>query len=939
MSDLASSLAAAVVDVPSGADRDELHAWLHALDPERVDWVAAAEVEAQLTALQWRRLTRTSRFWAERPADLADAVTALATGLWHVAAPVGLRASGGPDGLEVELGTPAAATPTLERLLPTLLPGSVVQPVGARPRADGAHPHQAALWGPPPPLADGSEESVLGRLSRLTGCRWSVHALFVPAPLTHLEERCSRLAGLTATLATGRERQITVDDLTTVALTDPEVVRLADAVERERSAAERTLASGAWAAAIWVAAPTAADLHAVLGTVTATRRCLPTASAGDLAAGGGARGWRALRCSGGTLSIAPALLSSHDVGEVLRPPLGDRLGLPCRRWIELDRHPEPAPGAGPLLTLGTTEDGATVALPTGALTSHALLTGAPGSGKTSTIAALLVQLHRLAVPWLAVEPIKDEYRRIPVAGLVRWAPGSTAPGPDWVLNPLEVPDGTSVQSHIERLIVLLRATFGMVAPLPHLVELGLQRVYERRGWDLADDRPPFGSTGWPTLSELVEVCQALPAELGYAPEIRANLAAALAARLGTLTRGPKGRVLDRDVPFPVAEVLARPVVVNLDAIGDDEVRAFLMGLLLIRLREARHGDSDGQLLHLTVIDEAHRLLGPSRAPTGEGEGAGASGATADQIADLLAEIRSSGEGILIADQSPSRLVPAVLSNTSTKIALRADAAADQQALGAALALTDDERPALGGLVRHESLVTWEGADRPIVTHLHSLRLRPAAATPPSRPAPQPGIVRPDARLRALLRTTVRSSGPSSTATRSALLACVQQRLRSGSGAPSRADVDRTVTDLLTREVDEVGRARGWDAGVRARAVTAVLAGADAPDHPARLLLDGRQPHLACAAACPHGGCLLGEPMRVQVDRLRAEGPATLVRLAADPQERRRRLQRRALEVVPSCGPPELQELALDCGTVALFDEWADPETVAALVAETRAVGP
>ena len=534
MTTLISVLAAALTDVPAGTDRDEVHAWLHGLEPGRVGWLDVATVESHLSEFSWRRIIRTSRFWDDRPADLADAMTRLAGSLWHLSAPFGLRANGGPGGLTVDLGSPAAHSATLGRLITTFLCGSSERPVVAGPRPAVAGNYVATLWGPPPTDGTSGEESVIGRLARLSGTSWTLSSMLVPAPVNNLEERCARLGTLAAVLAGEVHRQVTVDDLTTASRDDPEASRLSVGVSAERDRTERALHSGAWTAVSWLTAPSLADLHAALGAATALQDPRDPGEASNTASSPGQpstrRGWRGLTTAAGPTLASPALLTSSEAGELIRPPQVDCLGLPSRRWFPLDRHPEPAIGSGAAVMLGTTEDGASLELPVGALTAHLLLTGSPGSGKTSAIANILVQLHRLGIPFLVVEPIKDEYRALPVPRLMRWAPGSTTPGVDWALNPLEVPLGISVQSHLERLVTLFRASFDMVAPLPHLLELGLQRTYERRGWDLAEDRPPSGSPTWPTITELIEVCQSLPAELGYGPEIRANLQAAVAAR-------------------------------------------------------------------------------------------------------------------------------------------------------------------------------------------------------------------------------------------------------------------------------------------------------------------------------------------------------------------------------------------------------------------------
>ena len=79
-----------------------------------------------------------------------------------------------------------------------------------------------------------------------------------------------------------------------------------------------------------------------------------------------------------------------------------------------------------------------------------------------------------------------------------------------------------------------------------------------------------------------------------------------------------------------------------------------MGTLVIRIVEhlrlqARAGGPEA-LRHVIVIEEAHRLLRAGR----EGR---ASAHAVELFAALLAEIRAYGEGLVIAEQIPAKLVP------------------------------------------------------------------------------------------------------------------------------------------------------------------------------------------------------------------------------------------------------------------------------------------
>lgn len=51
-------------------------------------------------------------------------------------------------------------------------------------------------------------------------------------------------------------------------------------------------------------------------------------------------------------------------------------------------------------------------VPLDALTKHCFITGMTGSGKTTSCFNLLLQLYRLGIPFLVIEPVKSEYRSL-----------------------------------------------------------------------------------------------------------------------------------------------------------------------------------------------------------------------------------------------------------------------------------------------------------------------------------------------------------------------------------------------------------------------------------------------------------------------------------------------------------------------------------------------
>jgi uncharacterized protein len=135
-----------------------------------------------------------------------------------------------------------------------------------------------------------------------------------------------------------------------------------------------------------------------------------------------------------------------------------------------------------------------------------------------------------------------------------------------------------------------------------------------------------------------------------------------------------------------------------------------MGTLIIRIVEhlrlrARAGRRGG-LRHVIVIEEAHRLLRAGR----EGR---ASAHAVELFASMLAEIRAYGEGLVIAEQIPARLLPDAVKNTALKVVHRLPARDDRDLVGAAMNLDEDQSRQVVSLPPGVAAVFADGMDRPV----------------------------------------------------------------------------------------------------------------------------------------------------------------------------------------------------------------------------------
>jgi hypothetical protein len=378
-------------------------------------------------------------------------------------------------------------------------------------------------------------------------------------------------------------------------------------------------------------------------------------------------------------------------------------------------------GAGDSVPLGEILDAqdrpvGSFRVPLSTLNRHALVAGATGAGKSQTVRHLLEQLTAAGIGWLAIEPVKSEYAAMaarlgPDARVTLINPADPEAIPLSV-NPLAPEPGYPVQAHIDMVRALFLAAFDAHEPFPQIMSQALQRAYEQCGWDpqTGAGRPDTSvPPSVPTLARLQAAALAVIEEVGYGPELRADVRGFVEVRLRSLRTGSAGRFFEGGHPVDIAALLSQNVVLALEDVANDEDKAFLIGTLLIRIVEhlrlqARVAPATG-LRHVLVIEEAHRLLRAGRD--------GASAHAVELFAAMLAEIRAYGEGIVVAEQIPAKLVPDVVKNTALKILHRLPAADDRRLVGAAMNLEDGQSRQVVSMLPGEAAAFADGMDRPV----------------------------------------------------------------------------------------------------------------------------------------------------------------------------------------------------------------------------------
>lgn len=317
------------------------------------------------------------------------------------------------------------------------------------------------------------------------------------------------------------------------------------------------------------------------------------------------------------------------------------------------------------------------------LTKHALVVGMPGTGKTTFSVHLLLQMYQNGIPFLAIEPTKTEYRalidRIP--DLQIFTPGKNRVSP-FVINPFLPPKGITVEQYIPSLLSAFKAAFSMPSPLDTIFQQAVQESYIKYGWrdySTVEDihAKKFG------LYEFIQVFKELIERQKYSSEVRGNLMTGGVFRLRELIN-QNPNIYDTVESVPLEDILCKPTVLELNAIDNEEQKSILMALLLIQIcvYTKQNHIGDGKLKNLLLLDEAHVLF---KAQQGNGEG----GSNAVRsLENMLAEIRSYGTGIVIADQSPAAVGNEVVKNTDIKIIFRLVDSSDRKVISDATNMTE-----------------------------------------------------------------------------------------------------------------------------------------------------------------------------------------------------------------------------------------------------------
>lgn len=354
------------------------------------------------------------------------------------------------------------------------------------------------------------------------------------------------------------------------------------------------------------------------------------------------------------------------------------------------------------------------------LSSHIFVTGSTGSGKSNTVYQLLSELNKNDVNFMVIEPAKGEYKHVFGHREDVTVLGTNPLQAELLkINPFKFPKGVHVLEHIDRLVEIFNVCWPMYAAMPAVLKDAMLEAYKISGWDLDVSCNLFGKVLFPTFTDLLTQLEKVIQQSAFSEEVKSNYIGSLVTRVKSLTNGLNGQIFASN-EIDNALLFDSNVIVDLSRIGSQESKSLIMGILVMRLSEHRMSNAAGMnqpLKHVTVLEEAHNIL--KRTSTEQSsEGSNVAGKAVEMLSNAIAEMRTYGEGFIIADQSPSAVDISAIRNTNTKIIMRLPDESDRCLAGKASGVTDEQLEEITKLPKGVAVVYQNDWLEPVLCKIH-----------------------------------------------------------------------------------------------------------------------------------------------------------------------------------------------------------------------------
>ena len=390
----------------------------------------------------------------------------------------------------------------------------------------------------------------------------------------------------------------------------------------------------------------------------------------------------------------------------------------------------PAVVKGDKITIGNLVDtgivhNTTYDIDINSLVRHALVAGGTGSGKSTTCKRILSEALRTDTPMLIIEPAKDDY--------VRWAIEMNKKLPDNKKFKIYMPgvseidgvrldelrlNGYAPAAYKGAKVDLLQHSETFI---PILIE---EVVHEQLKMTCNEEDIDFESSEndplvrYPDIDNMISTAATVLKNKNYEDKVKTNMKEVLITRFKSLKRGMRGRILNNKSSVDFDELFGNNVVINISRLSGTKDKALIMSIIMNALyeyrisrynndEEYRKAAQQNKLMHLCLVEEAHNVL---IKPSGNVSSGNPQAAVADLFGNMLSEVRGYGQGFMIVDQVPTRLIDDVIKNTNYKIVHRLTAPDDQDVMARCMAFREDQKYIIPALEKGNAIICGDEDD-------------------------------------------------------------------------------------------------------------------------------------------------------------------------------------------------------------------------------------
>lgn len=330
-------------------------------------------------------------------------------------------------------------------------------------------------------------------------------------------------------------------------------------------------------------------------------------------------------------------------------------------------------------------------------TRHMFISGMPGTGKTTFAIGILDKLWKESrIPFLVIEPVKNEYRSMIAAipELQVFTPGKSNLSV-FSFNPFIPPENVRLESYKTVLKTVFQAAVTTSDPLDSILSMTVDNCYKKYGWAdsdiMSNDKKTFN------MREFIDCFIKTFEDIGYRGEA-ANIGKAGLVRL----KGVQS-LFDSNNAMSIRDLLERPTVIELAAVENKEQKALITVLVLLSMMVYVNANypGDGILKNVLLLEEAHVLL--SEEPIAAVRDTIPGTLVKESVKRLLAEIRSYGVGMIIADQFPRKIEPEIIAMTDCKVVFRQVEKASRQIMADCMNLGEMQMRSLVELKAGEAI--------------------------------------------------------------------------------------------------------------------------------------------------------------------------------------------------------------------------------------------